>query len=54
MSLDKDPVSRQNVIDHLRQPGPYQDPALADDMERARDRRGDCHGPDEVVVRRRD
>jgi transcriptional regulator len=41
MSLDKDPVSRQNVIDHLRQPGPYQDPALADDMERARARRGD-------------
>ncbi|MGH3459522.1 FMN-binding negative transcriptional regulator [Aeromicrobium sp.] len=40
MSLDKDPVSRQNVIDHLRQPGPYSDPALADDMERARDRRG--------------
>jgi transcriptional regulator len=38
MSLDKDPVSRQNVIDHLRQPGPYSDPALADDMERARTR----------------
>ena len=41
MSLDKDPVSRQNVIDHLRQPGPYQDPALADDMERARERHGE-------------
>ena len=41
MSLDKDPVSRQNVIDHLRQPGHYQDPALADDMERARARRGE-------------
>ena len=41
MSLDKDPVSRQNVIDHLRRPGPYQDPALADDMERARAKRGD-------------
>ncbi len=40
MSLDKDPVSRQNVIDHLRAPGHYQDPALADDMERARHRRG--------------
>ena len=40
MSLDKDPVSRQNVIDHLRQPGQYQDPALADDMERARERHG--------------
>ena len=41
LSLDKDPVSRQNVIDHLRAPGPYQDPALADDMERARAKRGD-------------
>jgi len=41
MSQDKDPVSRQNVIDHLRQPGRYQDPALADDMERARARQGD-------------
>ncbi len=40
LSLDKDPESRQSVIDHLRQPGPYQDPALADDMERARQRRG--------------
>lgn len=40
MSLDKDPISRQNVIDHLRRPGPYQDPALADDMERARAKRG--------------
>ncbi|MGI9084182.1 MAG: FMN-binding negative transcriptional regulator [Aeromicrobium sp.] len=40
MSLDKDPVSRQNVIDHLREPGPYSDPDLADDMERARARRG--------------
>jgi hypothetical protein len=41
MSLDKDPVSRQNVIDQLRRPGHYQDPALADDMERARARRGE-------------
>ena len=41
MSLDKDPVSRQNVIDQLRRPGPYQDPALADDMERARAKRGE-------------
>jgi len=40
LSLDKDSVSRQSVIDHLRAPGPYQDPALADDMERARQRRG--------------
>ncbi|MCL3817926.1 FMN-binding negative transcriptional regulator [Aeromicrobium wangtongii] len=36
MSQDKDPVSVQNVIDHLRAPGPYQQPRLADDMERAR------------------
>ena len=41
LSLDKDPVSRQNVIDHLRAPGPYHDPALADDMERARTKRGE-------------
>lgn len=37
MSQDKDPVSVQNVIDHLRAPGPYQQPRLAEDMERARD-----------------
>lgn len=41
MSLDKDPVSRQTVIDALRRPGHYQDPALADDMERARARAAD-------------
>lgn len=40
LSLDKDPESRQNVIDHLRAPGTYQHPELADDMERARQRRG--------------
>jgi transcriptional regulator len=38
MSQDKDPVSVQSVIDHLRAPGPYSHPGLADDMERARDR----------------
>lgn len=38
MSQDKDPVSVQNVIDALRRPGPYTHPALADDMESARDR----------------
>ncbi|MCW2829583.1 MAG: transcriptional regulator [Aeromicrobium sp.] len=37
MSQDKDPVSVQNVIDRLREPGPYHQPHLADDMERARD-----------------
>ena len=37
LSQDKDPQSVQNVIDHLRAPGPYANPALADDMERARD-----------------
>ncbi|AWB93085.1 FMN-binding negative transcriptional regulator [Aeromicrobium chenweiae] len=36
MSQDKDPVSVQSVIDHLRAPGPYHQPYLADDMERAR------------------
>ena len=33
-SQDKDPVSRRNVIDHLREPGPYHHPALADEVER--------------------
>ena len=37
LSQDKDPESVQNVIDHLRAPGPYSNPALAGDMERARD-----------------
>ncbi|MEO6606549.1 MAG: FMN-binding negative transcriptional regulator [Aeromicrobium sp.] len=36
MSQDKDPVTVQNVIDRLREPGPYNQPDLADDMERAR------------------
>jgi transcriptional regulator len=34
LSQDKDPTSRQNVIDHLRSPGPYRHPALADEVER--------------------
>lgn len=34
LSQDKDPVSRQQVLEHLRQPGPYQHPALADEVER--------------------
>nr|MCW2727540.1 transcriptional regulator [Aeromicrobium sp.] len=36
MSQDKDPQSVQNVIDHLRTPGPYQQLQVAEDMERAR------------------
>ncbi len=42
LSQDKDPESVQNVIDHLRAPGPYAHPALADDMERARDEDSDA------------
>jgi transcriptional regulator len=34
LSQDKDPTSRRNVIDRLRAPGPYQHPALADEVER--------------------
>jgi transcriptional regulator len=37
MSQDKDPASVQSVIDHLRAPGAYQQPRLAEDMERARE-----------------
>jgi transcriptional regulator len=35
MSQDKDRQSQDQVLDALRRPGPYQHPALADDMERA-------------------
>jgi transcriptional regulator len=34
LSQDKDPVSRRQVIGALRQPGPYNHPTLADEMER--------------------
>lgn len=34
LSQDKDPVSRQQAIGALREPGPYHHPALADEMER--------------------
>ena len=34
LSQDKDPVSRRNVIERLRAPGPYRHPALADEVER--------------------
>lgn len=37
LSQDKDPVSRHNVIKRLRAPGPYQHPALADEVERELD-----------------
>jgi transcriptional regulator len=37
LSQDKDPVSRRNVIERLREPGPYQHPALADEVERELD-----------------
>jgi transcriptional regulator len=34
LSQDKDEVSRRQVIERLREPGPYQHPALADEVER--------------------
>lgn len=34
LSQDKDSVSRRQVIATLREPGPYRQPALADEMER--------------------
>jgi transcriptional regulator len=34
LSQDKDPLSRRQVLDRLRAPGPYSSPGLADDMER--------------------
>ena len=33
LSQDKDAVSRHNVIERLRKPGPYHRPALADEVE---------------------
>jgi transcriptional regulator len=35
MSQDKDEVSQRQVLEQLRGDGPYAQPALADDMERA-------------------
>jgi transcriptional regulator len=35
LSQDKDPVTRRQVIDALRAPGPYHHPQLADEMDRA-------------------
>jgi transcriptional regulator len=40
VSLDKDPETQQRVVAALRRPGPYQHPALADEMERVRAERG--------------
>jgi transcriptional regulator len=37
LSQDKDPTSRRNVIERLREPGPYQHPAMADEVERELD-----------------
>ncbi len=34
LSQDKDDLSRRQVIAELREPGPYMDPGLADEMER--------------------
>jgi transcriptional regulator len=34
LSQDKDPVSQRQVVEQLRRPGPYQHPALADEVER--------------------
>lgn len=34
LSQDKDELSRRQVIEKLREPGPYQHPELADEMER--------------------
>jgi transcriptional regulator len=34
MSQDKDPVTQRQVIEALRAPGPFQNPQLADDMQR--------------------
>jgi transcriptional regulator len=34
LSQDKDDLSRRQVIAKLREPGPYKDPELADEMER--------------------
>jgi transcriptional regulator len=35
LSQDKDPVTRRQVIDALRAPGPYHHPQLAEEMDRA-------------------
>ena len=34
LSQDKDDLSRRQAIDRLREPGPYKNPDLADEMER--------------------
>jgi transcriptional regulator len=42
LSQNKDPLTRRQVIEHLRAAGPYSDPALADEMERELERSGDA------------
>jgi transcriptional regulator len=42
LSQNKDPLTRRQVIGHLREPGPYSDPELADEMERELERSADA------------
>jgi len=42
LSQNKDPLSRRQVIEALRAPGPYSQPELADEMERELERSGDA------------
>ena len=44
LSQDKDDVSRRQVIAKLREPGPYEHPALADEMEREWETEGAAAG----------
>ena len=34
LSRDKDPQTQRQIVEHLRRPGPYSHPVLADEMER--------------------
>ena len=34
LSRDKDPQTQRQIVEHLRRPGRYRHPALADEMER--------------------
>jgi transcriptional regulator len=42
LSQNKDPLTRRQVIEHLRAPGPYSEPELADEMERELAHSGDA------------
>jgi transcriptional regulator len=52
LSQDKDDVSRRQVIAKLREPGPYEHPALADEIEREweAERAGAADAPDEPAT----